>query len=73
MSWDPSERAWKQARGLAGENWDKQEDDDLAIIAGQRDELMGLLQERYGITRAEAENFTEEWRRTAAVALSRMQ
>lgn len=42
------EGAWKEVRGLVREHWGKLTDDDLDVIAGRRDRLIGMLQRRYG-------------------------
>jgi len=55
MNWDRIEGRWQQARGRVREEWGKLTDDDLDIIAGKRDQLVGLLQERYGATQDEIE------------------
>lgn len=48
---------WKQFRGKAKEQWGELTDDELDQIDGRRDQLVGLLQEKYGysLERAEAE------------------
>ena len=46
---------WKQFRGEVKQFWGQLTDDDLDIIDGQRDVLIGKLQERYGYTRLDAE------------------
>lgn len=48
---------WKQLKGQVKQQWGKLTDDDLDRISGKRDEVVGLIQERYGWekTRAEAE------------------
>jgi uncharacterized protein YjbJ (UPF0337 family) len=46
---------WKQTQGKFREKWGKLTDDDLEVIAGKRDQLIGRLQERYGIAKDEAE------------------
>ncbi len=46
---------WKQARGQAKEWWGKLTDDDLERVEGQFDRLVGMLQERYGWARKQAE------------------
>jgi uncharacterized protein YjbJ (UPF0337 family) len=46
---------WKQVRGRAKEWWGKLADDDLERVEGQFDRLVGLLQERYGWARKQAE------------------
>lgn len=49
---------WKQIRGKAKVWWGKLTDDDLDKVEGNYDKLVGLLQEKYGYTREQAE---EEW------------
>jgi len=55
MNWDQVEGVWKQSKGKFREQWGKLTDDDLEVIAGKRDQLIGRIQERYGIARDEAE------------------
>lgn len=56
MSWDQLKGNWKQATGKIKEQWGKLTDDDLTRIDGRRDQLLGAIQERYGIERAKAED-----------------
>ena len=49
MNWDRVEGNWKQVKGKAREKWGKLTDNDLERIAGKKDQLMGCIQERYGI------------------------
>ncbi|WP_439577940.1 CsbD family protein [Elioraea sp.] len=53
---------WKQLVGKAKVQWGKLTDDDLAVIEGRQDQLVGRIQERYGIAREEAERQVQEWR-----------
>ncbi len=46
---------WTQVRGKAKEWWGKLTDNDLERIHGQFDELVGVVQQRYGYTREQAE------------------
>jgi len=55
MNWDQLQGQWKQAKGKFREKWGKLTDDDLEVIAGNRDQLVGRIQERYGITREVAQ------------------
>ena len=55
MNWDQVEGKWKQSKGKFREKWGKLTDDDLTVISGKRDQLVGRLQERYGIAKEEAE------------------
>jgi uncharacterized protein YjbJ (UPF0337 family) len=55
MNWDQIEGNWKQLQGKVREKWGKLTDNDLEVIAGKRDHLLGKLQEKYGLKREEAE------------------
>ena len=55
MNKDVFEGKWKQMRGQAKEWWGKLTDDDLERTGGKADQLIGLLQERYGSTRGRAQ------------------
>jgi uncharacterized protein YjbJ (UPF0337 family) len=55
MNWDQVAGNWKQVKGKVREKWGKLTHDDLDVIAGKRDQLVGRLQERYGYARDEAE------------------
>ena len=51
MDWNRVAGNWKQMQGKAKQQWGKLTDDDLAKIDGQREELAGIVQERYGIAK----------------------
>ena len=51
MNQDIVKGQWKQIRGKAKEWWGKLTNDDLDLINGNRDQLIGKLQERYGYSR----------------------
>ena len=53
MNWDFVQGNWKQVSGKVKQQWGKLTDDDLAKIAGKREELEGKLQERYGLSKDE--------------------
>ncbi|MGB0129373.1 MAG: CsbD family protein [Rhodocyclaceae bacterium] len=61
MNWDIIEGNWKQFTGKVRQQWAKLTDDDLDLIAGKREELAGLVQERYGVTRDVAEEQIKDW------------
>jgi uncharacterized protein YjbJ (UPF0337 family) len=63
MNWDQIAGSWKQMKGKAKEQWGKLTDDDLAFIDGKRDELIGRIQERYGVRKEVAERQLSEWER----------
>ena len=64
MNWDQLEGKWKQYSGKAKEKWGKLTDDDLTVIHGRRDQLIGKIQERYGIAKQEAEKQVDEFARS---------
>jgi uncharacterized protein YjbJ (UPF0337 family) len=61
MNWEQIQGNWMQMRGRAKQRWGKLTDDDLDVIEGRREELIGRLQTRYGIAKEEAERQVEEW------------
>ena len=64
MNWDQIEGKWKQFKGSVKQKWGKLTDDDLDFIAGQKDVLVGRIQERYGLKKEEAMRQVEEWNST---------
>ena len=60
MNWDQIEGNWKQVKGKFRETWGKLTDDDLDVVAGKRDQLLGRIQEKYGLKREEAEKELDE-------------
>lgn len=63
MNWDQIEGKWKQFSGSARERWGKLTDNDWETIAGMKDQLVGRIQERYGVAKEEAEKQADEWLR----------
>jgi len=61
MNWDQIRGNWKQAKGKIKEKWGKLTDDDLVSAAGQRDQLAGLIQERYGYAKDQAEKEVDDF------------
>ena len=57
MNWDQIEGNWKQFKGKVKEKRGKLTDDDLDRVAGKSEQMIGLLQEKYGYTREHAEHF----------------
>ena len=62
MNWDIVKGNWNQWKGRAREAWGDLTDDDMDVIAGEKDQLVGRLQERYGWAREEAESEVDAWR-----------
>lgn len=54
---------WNQLKGTVKQKWAELTDDDLTHIEGDRDRLVGRVQERYGHSREDAERDVDNWRR----------
>ena len=61
MNWDYIKGNWKQVSGKLKQKWGKLTDNDLTVVAGKRDELIGKIQERYGVGKDEAEKQLDEF------------
>lgn len=68
MNWDRIEGSWKQLAGHAKAQWGDLTDDDLAVVAGRREQLAGKLQERYGLAKDVAEQQIAAWQKLATDA-----
>jgi uncharacterized protein YjbJ (UPF0337 family) len=62
MNADQVKGKWKQLKGSVKTKWGKLTDDDLDVINGQREQLIGKIQERYGIAKDEAQRQVDEWK-----------
>jgi len=61
MNKDQADGNWKQFKGKVKEKWGKLTDDDLTIVEGKRDQLVGKIQERYGHQKDVAEKEVKAW------------
>jgi len=64
MNTDQMAGKWKQMKGAVKSKWGKLTDDDLDVINGQKEQLVGRIQERYGIAKEEAQRQVDDWSRT---------
>jgi uncharacterized protein YjbJ (UPF0337 family) len=64
MNQDTLKGQWKQLQGAVKKQWGKLTEDDLTAIEGQRDEVIGKIQERYGIAKEEAVRQWKEFEAT---------
>ena len=67
MNWDQIAGKWKQLQGQTQQKWGKLTNDDLDVIDGKREELVGKIQERYGIAKDEAEKQVAEFESSTQV------
>lgn len=61
MNWDIVEGKWKQATGYLKEQWGDLTDDEIKELDGKKDQLIGKIQAKYGITKEEAEKQVDEF------------
>lgn len=61
MSWDKFAGQWKEASGKAKQEWGMLTDHDLTEIDGKQDQLVGKIQEKYGISKSDAEKQVDEF------------
>ncbi|MHA6344625.1 CsbD family protein [Roseivivax sp. CAU 1761] len=61
MNWDQVEGNWEKFKGAARQQWGELTDDDLQKAKGDRQRMAGLIQERYGRTREQAERELDDW------------
>jgi uncharacterized protein YjbJ (UPF0337 family) len=66
MNWEIVKGNWNQWKGKAKEAWGDLTDDDLDMVEGERDQLVGRLQERYGWAKEDAEREIDNWYRRHA-------
>lgn len=55
MNWDIIKGNWKQMKGQVQSKWGELTDDEIEQAEGDRERLAGLIQERYGVAKDEAE------------------
>ena len=61
MGWDEIERSWNELKGEVKRQWSKLNDEDVELIEGKYAGLLGLLQERYGHAKEQAEREINDW------------
>ena len=63
MNSDQLKGKWKQMKGSVKERWGKLTDDDVDVINGQNEQLVGKIQEKYEIAKDEAQRQVDDWMR----------
>ena len=61
MGWDMVEGKWTQVKGQVKTQWGKLTDEEIDGIAGNREQLVGKIQESYGLSRDNAEREVNDW------------
>ena len=60
-TWDRIAGNWKQFTGSAKERWGELTDDEVMQVNGNKEQLVGKVQETYGVTRMEAQRQVDDW------------
>ena len=63
MNRDVLQGKWKQMKGRVRERWGELTNDDVDRMTGASEQLVGKIQERYGIARDEAQREVDDWLR----------
>ena len=61
MNTDILKGQWTQLKGQVREQWGKLTNDDIDEVQGRSEQLVGKIQERYGVARDEAERQVDSW------------
>ena len=67
MNWNTIAGNWQEVRGKVRSKWGKLTDDDMELVAGKKDQLIGVLRQRYGYEQDRAEREVEDWARTVSI------
>ena len=67
MEWERISANWMHWKDRVRERWGRLTDDELDVIAGERERLVGRIQQAYGLAPQEAERQLRNWERNLAV------
>jgi uncharacterized protein YjbJ (UPF0337 family) len=62
MNTEELEGKWNQIKGEAKQRWGRCTDDEIDVIDGDHDKLVGKIQERYGKSKDEAKREVDSWK-----------
>jgi uncharacterized protein YjbJ (UPF0337 family) len=69
VKWNRGAGTWQQARREIKQHWNKLTNDQIAMVAGQRDQLVDVIQECYDITRDDADRQVRAWEARTRICL----
>jgi uncharacterized protein YjbJ (UPF0337 family) len=61
MNWEHVKADWSEVKGKVKTQWGKLTDDDLKVVGGKWDQLVGRLRERYGYQKDQAEREVDDF------------
>ena len=62
MNTEELEGKWNQIKGEAKQRWGRFTDDEIDVIDGDYDKLVGKIQERYAKSKDEAKREVDSWK-----------
>jgi len=63
MNWEQVKGHWKLLKGSVKRQWRDLTNDEINIVEGRREDLIGRLQATYGYTKEKAEQEADAWAR----------
>jgi uncharacterized protein YjbJ (UPF0337 family) len=61
MNWDQIKGKWHEIKGSVRAKWGDLTDDDIEALDGNREKMVGKIQQKYGLAKEEAEKQVDEW------------
>jgi uncharacterized protein YjbJ (UPF0337 family) len=61
MNWDQIKGKWHEIKGSIRAKWGELTDDEIEELDGNREKMVGKIQQKYGIAKEEAEKQVDEW------------
>jgi len=63
-SWNALQDNWQDSIGDIKDRWAELSEEDLLLVNGDRDQLVSLVQDKYGLDRKTAETEVDDWAST---------
>jgi uncharacterized protein YjbJ (UPF0337 family) len=61
MNWDQIKGKWHEVKGSIRAKWGELTDDEVEQLDGNREKMVGTIQQKYGVAKEEAEKQVDEW------------
>jgi uncharacterized protein YjbJ (UPF0337 family) len=61
MNWDQIKGKWHEIKGSIRAKWGELTDDEIEELDGNREKMVGKIQQKYGVAKEEAEKQVDEW------------
>jgi uncharacterized protein YjbJ (UPF0337 family) len=61
MNWDQIKGKWHEVKGSIRAKWGELTDDEIEELDGNREKMVGKIQQKYGVAKEEAEKQVDEW------------